>query len=535
MEEFFSKIGLSHLLPEFTKQSIDSTDLLPDLTEEHIVQLIPNIGDRIKFNRGVRSIQIEQATIDFIDECTPPPSKKPYTESTPVSFLVENATNLLDTYVDLDAGPSTNTLHDINSMSTVTNTDQSDCGLNSSFLNYCSIETAVQFNLQEVLNADVLGRAILSKYNSKFTLDGKERNVLCEIIISHFLNKSFKLNNESLSIIANKIVALFPACEKRATYFVSPIPKKRSGRNKPEVAKGKLVDKHRNKLTALRRALQFDVSVGENISDENEEPNQNARDSRLWLLNNNEPVEEVLQHWRNSYSIRKITVNKNKTIEQFYKEWPILETQLAIELVTYDFNKLFEKEGATDDTFNFFFEKLLDIRRKNLSAADESILQLVEGDITTDSKRAVQLYLLPSLVPPRGRIKAKGKQWKPSITECRDGLFVHVKLPGDIDKAKRDKVDFMYNRGQTVQPYVILVGPSLNNVTGFYVVINDNLYKCISVFDALDFCFKSHHIFDAKYSFESHHIWYLIQWQVYNLKTKSDLKIPFVQDCVYNH
>ncbi|XP_031358950.1 uncharacterized protein LOC116182558 [Photinus pyralis] len=420
-------------------------------------------------------------------------------------------------------------------MSTVTNTDQSDCGLNSSFLNYCSIETAVEFNLQEVLNADVLGRAILSKYNSKFTLDGKERNVLCEIIISHFLNKSFKLNNESLSIIANKIVALFPACEKRATYFVSPIPKKRSGRNKPEVAKGKLVDKHRNKLTALRRALQFDVSVGENISDENEEPNQNARDSRLWLLNNNEPVEEVLQHWRNSYSIRKITVNKNKTIEQFYKEWPILETQLAIELVTYDFNKLFEKEGATDDTFNFFFEKLLDIRRKNLSAADESILQLVEGDITTDSKRAVQLYLLPSLVPPRGRIKAKGKQWKPSITECRDGLFVHVKLPGDIDKAKRDKVDFMYNRGQTVQPYVILVGPSLNNVTGFYVVINDNLYKCISVFDALDFCFKSHHIFDAKYSFESHHIWYLIQWQVYNLKTKSDLKIPFVQDCVYNH
>lgn len=151
-----------------------------------------------------------------------------------------------------------------------------------------------------------------------------------------------------------------------------------------------------------------------------------------------------------------------------------------------------------------------------------------------DSKHAIQLYLLASLVPPRGRVKAKGKQWKPSISECRDGICMHIKTAADIERTKRQKIDFMYNRGQTVQPYVIIVGSSLNNITSSYVILNDNVYNCMSVLDALDFCFKAHHIFDAKYSFECHHIWYLIQWLVYEIKTKSDLKIPFVQDCIYN-
>lgn len=82
----------------------------------------------------------------------------------------------------------------------------------------------------------------------------------------------------------------------------------------------------------------------------------------------------------------------------------------------------------------------------------------------------------------------------------------------------------------TVQPYIILVGSTLNNVSTSYVVINENIYKSSSVLEAVDFCLKAYHVLDAKFPFESHHIWYLIQWSVYKVKSETDLKIPYIQD-----
>jgi len=78
---------------------------------------------------------------------------------------------------------------------------------------------------------------------------------LCDIIICHFLNEEKRLNNSTISILADKIVEIFK-CEKRSTYFVSPIGKNKSRHNRPEVARGKLIDKHRNKLTMLRKTLK---------------------------------------------------------------------------------------------------------------------------------------------------------------------------------------------------------------------------------------------------------------------------------------
>lgn len=148
----------------------------------------------------------------------------------------------------------------------------------------------------------------------------------------------------------------------------------------------------------------------------------------------------------------------------------------------------------------------------------------------SDSKNAIKLYLLFSLIPVKGRMRFGQKHWKPSKIESRDGFFLHVKLPGDIERAKQERIDFNYNRRTTVQPYIILVGPTLNNILSSYVVVNDNIYKTISVLDAVDFCFKVIHVLDAHYPFQCQHVWYLIQWLIYKIKTKSDLKIPYIQD-----
>jgi len=114
---------------------------------------------------------------------------------------------------------------------------------------------AINFDLKNLLNSHMLGKAILLKYEKTKYIDNKDRNHLCDIIICHFLNEEKRLNNSTISILADKIVEIFK-CEKRSTYFVSPIRKNKSRHNRPEIARGKLIDKHRNKLTMLRKTLK---------------------------------------------------------------------------------------------------------------------------------------------------------------------------------------------------------------------------------------------------------------------------------------
>lgn len=147
-----------------------------------------------------------------------------------------------------------------------------------------------------------------------------------------------------------------------------------------------------------------------------------------------------------------------------------------------------------------------------------------------DSRRAIQLYLLAPLIPPKTRTKIKKLHWKPSVTEAREGYLIHVCHPGDIEKAKKCKIDAMFAKGLTVQPYIIIVGQNLNNITQALVVINEHTYSCQSVLEALDFCFKAFIVLDAQYPFQSQHIWYLIQWLVYKISTQRDPKILFVND-----
>ncbi|KAJ3652978.1 hypothetical protein Zmor_018899 [Zophobas morio] len=464
-------LGSVHVPPvnkSTVDQNIDSVDLLSLISEEQIKLLIPAIGDQIRFKQAVKRINSnpcidnnqqyhnenelvvsnkrKQAIFEnnpiSIDETEPESKFKKIDGSTPILLVVDSQA----------PGPSNSgTETGIASASTVTDLRNSDCGQNSSFLSVA--QEIHDFNLSAILEGDVIERAILTKHNTNVPVTNRDRNSLCEIVISYFLNKSVKLNNDFLSRIADEITKIMPT-EKKTTYFVSPIKKISSRFNKPEVARGKLVDKHRNKLTALRRTIEFPpVPSNYNTEPTSNEPSQSAKDSQIWLLHNRETVEDVLQHWKNAYEIRKFCNNKNATIESFLNEWPILNEQIAIELVSYDFKQMFQLELTAIDlenAFETFFDSVIHKRRSSLNATDETFIQLLAGNITTDSKNAIKLYLLFSLVPVKGRTRIGQKHWKPSRTESRDGFFLHVKVPGDIEKAKQEKIDSNYCRVQIV-------------------------------------------------------------------------------------
>ena len=138
-----------------------------------------------------------------IDETEPESKFKKIDGSTPILPVVDSQA----------PGPgNSGTETGIASASTVTDLRNSDCGQNSSFLSVA--QEIHDFNLSAILEGDVIGRAILTKHNTNVPVTNRDRNSLCEIVISYFLNKSVKLNNDFLSRIADEITKIIPTEKK---------------------------------------------------------------------------------------------------------------------------------------------------------------------------------------------------------------------------------------------------------------------------------------------------------------------------------
>lgn len=86
----------------------------------------------------------------------------------------------------------------------------------------------------------------------------------------------------------------------------------------------------------------------------------------------------------------------------------------------------------------------------------------------------------------------------------------------------------MNSRKLTVQPYIIVVGPTLDNIEAYFVSIDSVLYSVPTAFEASDVCFKAFHVFAATYPPASNHIWYLIQRELYNFSTPFDRPIGYI-------
>lgn len=61
-----------------------------------------------------------------------------------------------------------------------------------------------------------------------------------------------------------------------------------------------------------------------------------------------------------------------------------------------------------------------------------------------------------------------------------------------------------------------------------YIVIDDLKYEVATVRKAVDICFKSFQVFNAKYPAECEKVWYFIQRALYGFETEFDCKSPSV-------
>lgn len=134
------------------------------------------------------------------------------------------------------------------------------------------------------------------------------------------------------------------------------------------------------------------------------------------------------------------------------------------------------------------------------------------------------LLLIPSLLSV-STLRLKGcikKVWRPSKSEVREGFVIHVNSDAEIKQVLEDRRKKLSNFGLTLQPLVVIVGPTLSEISSYIIVINNAMYLLPNILSAIDVCFKCIWAINAKYAAECHCTWMFIQRAFYKLVTSND-------------
>jgi len=97
-------------------------------------------------------------------------------------------------------------------------------------------------------------------------------------------------------------------------------------------------------------------------------------------------------------------------------------------------------------------------------------------------------------------------------------------VPGDINPAIQRRRAVALKLKNRIQPFVLLVGPTVEQYEACYLIIDEVKYKFDNVLKAFDQCFKAIQVLMTEYSYEAKGAWLFIQQAVYRISTKYDRK-----------
>ncbi|KAK5640419.1 hypothetical protein RI129_011230 [Pyrocoelia pectoralis] len=492
--------GFDSLITIFEGTALDCSidyDALLLLTPEVIKNLIPKIGEQVKFIKRLEDYKLILQSDDKENNPVTPTTSSTVSEG----LLSDGDVMPIERYTDTTtANTSLVTFYGEEEFQKILNPTK-------------------HFNLNSLLNESYFGKIIIKQYTENKTLDRKTRASLVDIIISHFFKTHGSyLTNDQLEDISYKIEAAFPN-EKSEIYYVKPVKKCYSKYSKSLVARGKLVDRYRNYRTKLRVAGILPST-------------STANQSNSWLETRTDPWNDVVRHWELTFELRQKCEVSN--IHDFLTEWPPLKLSTGYSLIDVDFDRLFPDKGLLlHEKWDSFFNSVYTIKKDFVKDVGLEIIYLLENEsLNQSSKTAIQILLLPYLIPPKGRARKGKEHWKASILECQQSLIVHAKIPADIERLIEDKVNKSKEAKQTIQPYIIVLGPLVSEIQQAYVILDKVRYSFDNTLRALEICFKAFHTCNLYYPFQSEHIYMLLQLCLFKIKTKWDKTIPYIMDLV---
>uniref|UniRef100_A0A2S2R4Y8 SAM domain-containing protein n=1 Tax=Sipha flava TaxID=143950 RepID=A0A2S2R4Y8_9HEMI len=368
---------LHTLLGVFKEQEIDKNSLIR-LTESMIKELIPKIGVRSKFTNQLnilkQNMQMEEdiknemecsneseiVQLDFnITEID--------IKNIPVEFIEENNKDI-------------QTNHSINV--NVANAKQ-------------NIVQSTEQQLKDILMSSHEGKYIYECYQKDNFLTFNMRNKLVRLIIDHHLhnNHNEKISISTIQQLSLNIVQLFPN-ESVHTYFIPY--KKENGHIRPN--RGKLWDRYCNVRKDIRK-------LNDNISNKSDRiiySTDNIADQGviendiLWLKNNLEPMNILMDKWKNTrdYRYNKMIICQEELY--YFKEFPSIRDSQGYQLIEMDFNEMYsQKDVMLYDRFPSLVKILPKYIKKFIPKLVKDPNFLVLSDIKTlDSPGNRRVYFI---------------------------------------------------------------------------------------------------------------------------------------------
>lgn len=111
-----------------------------------------------------------------------------------------------------------------------------------------------------------------------------------------------------------------------------------------------------------------------------------------------------------------------------------------------------------------------------------------------------------------------------TIADAQESFVLRLNTINDYNRKIQEIINKYYFSKLTVQPFMIVVGLSEENIEGFYVFFNKKLLKISTFIETLDLCFKIFQVMGLKYTEACSGAGLFIQKFFYNITTKYDLK-----------
>ncbi|KAF0713678.1 SAM domain-containing protein, partial [Aphis craccivora] len=379
--------------------------------------------------------------------------------------------------------------------------------------------------LLDLLKSANEGKALLAAYQEKGLLDSIGRRRLCNLIINKELrddvNKRVPLSR--LHELAYQITTVFNK-ECSAVYFIRYLS---YGPGLKRAAKGKLLDclnnrrrdyrksgiinvSHRSSTTSSSLSLTTDICSGLQQFATNINPQIDVEENLKWLRNSSDPWKLVEENWDKTVHVRlnKIASKQGQSIVEYMTEFPALKNQLILK----DFEVAFP--SSCDKLYQNFplykkriFELAVDkIKKSKELAINELLNYYVQFDVVDKeetSNIAALLCLLFIIGVNSTRIKKSKTLWRPSKLESRDGFITHVKSDAEILETITRRREKLASFEQTLQPFIIIVGPVINDISSYLVIVDNTYYRLNTIISAVDCYFKIILTLNAKYPSES--------------------------------
>lgn len=151
-----------------------------------------------------------------------------------------------------------------------------------------------------------------------------------------------------------------------------------------------------------------------------------------------------------------------------------------------------------------------------------------------DAEDYILATLLNSVILPTTRFSVGQGHSKRKVTikDAQESFTLRIPTINDFEHSLADLRAKHYNKGITLQPLIVVVGYSADQLSNYFVYFDKCLQNHDSYLSCLNSCFKIFHVLGLEYPQASYGPWYLIQKYFFEIETEHDKPLPSVSSLV---